>query len=152
VVSSIAYGTAGVANNLGATSASSGPGNGSPLTTSSVTYDVFGNVATTVGPLGSAQTTAYFYDADRQPAGVIGPQPAGSTTYPAPRYTFSANGQMTLMEQGATTSQASLSTFSSLQQQAVGYDSLGRKTQTSLASGGVTHTLVQHTYDNANNL
>jgi YD repeat-containing protein len=100
VVSSITYGTPGVANNLGATSASAGAGVGSPLTTSSVTYDVFGNVATSVGPLGSAQTTAYFYDADRQPTGVIGPEPAGATTYPALRYTFSANGQPTLIEQG----------------------------------------------------
>jgi putative protein-disulfide isomerase len=39
VVSSIGYGTPGVANNLGATSASSGPGNGSRLTSPSVTYD-----------------------------------------------------------------------------------------------------------------
>jgi hypothetical protein len=152
VVSSIAYGTAGVANNLGATAASAGPGNGSPLTTSSMTYDVFGNVATTVGPLGWAQTTAYFYDADRQPAGTIGPEPAGATTYPAVRYTFSANGQATLIEQGTTTSQANLSTFTSLQQQAIGYDTLGRQTQTSLASGGATQNLVQYTYDNANNL
>jgi RHS repeat-associated protein len=57
-----------------------------------------------------------------------------------------------LIEQGTTTSQTGLATFSSLQQQVIGYDAFGRQVQTSLTSGGVTQTLVQYTYDNANNL
>ena len=152
VVSSIAYGVAGVANNLGATSAAAGPGNGPSLTSASTTYDVFGNVATTVGPLGSAQTTAYFYNANRQRTGVIGPLVSGASTYPAVRTTYSGAGQPTLVEQGTTTSQSGLSTFSSLLQQSAAYDGLGRVTQTSLASGGTTQSLTYYTYDNANRL
>ena len=59
---------------------------------------------------------------------------------------------MTLAEQGTTTSQSSLSTFSSLLQSSITYDALGRKALTSLVSGGATQSLVQYTYDNANRL
>jgi RHS repeat-associated protein len=120
-----------------------------------LTYDGFGNVATVVGPLGSAQTTAYFWDADRQPAGLIGPKPSGQSTYVATRYTFSANGQPTLVEQGTATSQAAAglgSGFTSLYQESIGYDSLGRRVGVSLASGGTTQSLTQYAYDNASNL
>jgi hypothetical protein len=59
----LARGTSGVANNLGLTSVPSGLRNGAALTTSSQTHDVFGNVATTVGPPGPSRTTAYLNDA-----------------------------------------------------------------------------------------
>jgi hypothetical protein len=49
------------------------------------------------------------------------------------------------VQQGTMTSQASLSSSSSLLQPAIGSDTLGRQAQTSLTSGGTTQTLVQYT-------
>ncbi len=120
-----------------------------------MTYDVFGNVAKSVGPLGASQTTAYFWDADRQPSGIIGPQPSGLSTYVATRYTFSANGQPTLIEQGTATSQTSTglgSGFTALYQQSIGYNFLGRQVSVSLANSGTTQNLAQYAYDNAGHL
>ncbi len=152
VISSLTYGTAGVANNLGLTATASGSGVTPSMTTSSLAYDNFGNVVTVVGPLGSTQTTTLFYDADRNTSGVIGPLPSGSSSYPATRYTYNAGNQLTLAEQGTTTSQASLTSFSSMIQQATAYDIVGRQVQTSVASGGTTQSLTQYAYDNANRL
>jgi RHS repeat-associated protein len=152
VVSGISYGSTGVANNLGVTSASAGPGNGAALTTSSQTYDAFGNVATTVGALGASQTTVYFYNANRQPTGIIAPLAAGASAYPATRYSYNAAGQTTMIEQGTTPNQGGLSSFTSVTQQTIGYDAVGRQSTVAAAGGGTTTSFAQYTYDNANRL
>lgn len=152
VKTTLAYGSSGVANNLGATSATIASGTGTPSSTSSQTFDNYGNVATTVGPLGSAQTTAYFYDLDRNVLGVIGPLASGQSTYPALVYTWSPNGQVSEIAHGTSPNQTSLVGVTVLEQQTIAYDALGRKAQASFASGGTTQTLSQWTYDNANHL
>ncbi len=151
VVSTLSYGTSGVANNLGLTATSAGPGSGGTLTSASVTYDPFGNVATATNPTG--HVTTFAWDADRQPYWVIGPQPNGATTtWPAIVYAFSQNGQVTNIYQGTVTSPSSLTGFVTTQQQTNTYDTLGRETATSLVSGTTPQTLTQFAYDNANNL
>jgi RHS repeat-associated protein len=152
VVSNLTYGTAGVANNLGLTAASAGPGNGSALTSASLTYDIFGNVATTVGPLGSSQTTTYAWDADRQLQWVIGPQASGASTWPAVQYTFNTVGQITSLQQGTVTSASSFTGFTPTVIANSAYDTLGRLLSSSLVSGTTPQTLTQYAYDNANNL
>jgi RHS repeat-associated protein len=152
VVTTIAYGSSGVANNRGPTSVTTAAGNGSLSATASQTFDNYGNVATTVGPLGSAQTTAYFYDLNRDLLGGIGPLATGQTTYPAVVNTWSPNGQVTQVAHGTAPNQASLASVTILEQQNVAFDALGRQVQASFVSGGTTQTLTQWTWDSANRL
>jgi RHS repeat-associated protein len=154
VKSTITYaaGGTGVPSNLGATSLTTASGVGTPTATASQSYDDYGNVVATVGPLGSAQTTAYFYDLNRELLGAIGPLATGQSTYPALTYIYSVNGQVTQVAHGTATNQSSLSGVTVLEQQNILYDGLGRKVQASLSSGGTTQTLSQWTYDNANRL
>ena len=156
----IAYGTTSVANNLLPTSVSKGAGDGSLTATSSITYDPIGNPAATVGPLGSAQTTVYLFDADREPTGVIGPDPdgAGPLHFPATRITYGSpaglDGLPTEIERGSETSQSDTnwSSFTSLNQQTITYDGIDRKIETAFAGGGTTWNVTQYSYDNANRL
>jgi RHS repeat-associated protein len=149
--STLTYGAAGSANNLGLTQVVNAAGDSSVSATTSQTFDNYGNVATTTGPLGSAQKTAYFYDLNRQLLGVVGPLGAGQTTYPALVYTWSPNGQVTQVTHGKTTTQT-IASVTVLEQQNIAYDALGRQTQASFVSGGTIQTLAQWTYDPANRL
>ncbi|MGH7018227.1 MAG: hypothetical protein ACRED8_14255 [Caulobacteraceae bacterium] len=154
VKTTIAYqaGSASAASNLLPISTTAGAGDGSLEATSSQTFDQYGNVATTTGPLGSAQTTAYFWDPNRNQVGVIGPLPAGHTLYPAIQTTYGGDNQPTLVAMGTTTSQTSMASFNSLEQEGLGYDSLGRLSQVAESASGTTNSLVQYAYDNANRL
>ena len=152
VKSTIAHGTSGVANNLGPTSVTSASGTGTPTATVSQAYDNYGNVTSTVGALGSAQTSVYFHDLNRDLLGVIGPLASGQTTYPTLVYTWSPNGQVTEIAHGTSPNQSSLSSVTVLEQQNIAFDALGRQVQASFASGGTTQTFSQWTYDNANRL
>src|SRR6185437_3742461 len=71
----ITYGSTGVANNLAPTVITVAAGDGSLSATMNITYDYDGNVASVQGPLGSAQTTVYRYDANRRVIGIVGPDP-----------------------------------------------------------------------------
>jgi RHS repeat-associated protein len=157
VKTGIVYGSAGVANNLLPTSASSGAGDGSLTATTALTYDNVGNVLTVDGPLaGTADTTRYVYDGARRMVGVIGPDPDGAGTLKnrAQRYTFNGDGNVTLAEQGTTTGQTDTdwAAFVSLQQVATTYDSADRKAQDSATAGGTTYSIVQYSYDAASRL
>jgi len=109
-------------------------------------------VATTVGPLGSSQTTPYAWDADRQPEGIIGPQASGASTWPAVQDTFNAVGQITSLQQGTVTSASSFTGFTPTVIANSADDTLGRLLSSSLVSGTTPQTLTQYAYDNANNL
>ncbi|MBA3812375.1 MAG: RHS repeat protein, partial [Caulobacteraceae bacterium] len=153
VTGTLAYGTSGVANNLAVTSASAGSGDGALTATTSLTYDAVGNRLTVQGPLGAAQTSRYRYDPARQLTGVVGPDPdgAGPLKFPALRYTYNLDGQATLVERGTVASQSNFDwpAFATLEQRAQAYDTQGRPTQTSFASGGLTYALTQLGYDAA---
>ncbi len=156
VKGTLAYGVSGVANNLALTSSSQGSGDGALTATTSYTWDSIGNRLTVQTPLGAAQTIRTRYDAARQTIGVIGPDPdgAGPLKFPALRYTYNSDGQVTLVERGTVNSQSDSdwALFATLEQTASAYDIAMRKTQTSFASGGTTWSLSQFTYDDANNL
>ncbi len=152
----LTYGSSGVANNLLPTQVSSGAGDGSLTATTSTTYDVFGNVSTVQGPLGSAQTTQFWYDADRELVGAVGPDPDGSGPLlnRARVVTYNADGQVTEVQQGTTSgyTNPTVSGFTSLAQQLTSYDSAARKVQDAVTAGGTNWSVVQYGYDMANRL
>jgi RHS repeat-associated protein len=157
IKTTLAYGSTGVPNNLLLTSKTVASGSGSLSATSSVTWDIFGNLATSTSPLsGGTQVTNYRFDADRERVGFVGPDPDGSGSLKnrALRFTYNADGYPTLVERGTvlSPSDSDWANFFVLQQVAVTYDSLNRVTKRTLAAGGTTYHVVQNTYDAANRL
>lgn len=154
VKTTVAYGSAGVANNLLPTSTTSGNGTGTLAATTSLTYTPNGDVASVNGPLaGTDDTVTYRYDDARQLTGVISPDPdgGGPLLRRAVRNTYNPRGQITLSEQGTVTglTDPNWAAFVSLQKTAIAYDALGRPTQQRLQSSSTTHALVQTSYDAA---
>ncbi len=150
----IAYGAPGVANNLMATSSSMASGAGGPATTQSIAYDGVGNRVAVDGPLpGAADTTRYLYDAGRQLIGFIGPDPdgAGGLKNRGGRATFNLDGQPTLVEALAVTSQSDSDWLAAtvLQQESFAYDVYGRLVKAARLSGGVPVAVTQYSYDAA---
>jgi RHS repeat-associated protein len=147
----LSYGaqTAGTANNLLLVSQTVAAGSGSPSSTTSMTHDAQGNIATMTDALG--HVTRYRYDADRELLGVVGPDPdgPGGKWNPAQRITYDADGRVTLRETGTASSQADSDwgSFSSHRQVATAYDANGRRTQDSAQAGGTTYAVVQYSYD-----
>lgn len=146
--------TYGTATNLAVSSSSSGAGNGSLTATTAFTYDNAGNLLTVDGPLsGTADTTRFRYDSERERVGIVSPDPDGGGPLKnrAQRITYNSKGQVTLTEQGTVNSQsdADWSGFTVLQQSASTYDANARKVTDSVASAGTTYALVQHSYDAA---
>ena len=159
IKSTLGYGpqTSGTMNNLLPVSASSGAGNGSLTVTTTSVYDMVGNLYTEDGPLsGTADTTRYRFDAVRQLVGVVGPDPdgGGALKNRAVRYTYNAEGQATLIEQGTVNSQSDgdWSSFARLQQVAKAYDSIGRQQSDRFGDGTTTVAVSQYSYDNVNRL
>ncbi|WP_454886193.1 RHS repeat-associated core domain-containing protein [Sphingomonas oryzagri] len=155
VKATIGYGpqTAGTANNLLAVSVAKGSGDGTLTSTTAATYDPFGNLASVDGPLaGTADTSTYFFDADRELTEAVGPDPdgTGSLKNRAQRNTYNADGLVTLVEQG--TANPDGGSFSALQDIATGYDSVDRKAQDSAQAGGTTYAVAQYSYDAASRL
>lgn len=138
-------------SNLLPTSISSGAGDGSLTSTTATTYDAVGNVSTNDGPLsGSADTTTYRYDADRQQVGVISPDPDGLSILKrrAVRTTYNSDGQVTVNEIGTVngTSDSDWSAFVSAQQSTSTYDTNARKTKDVVSAGGTPYSVAQYSY------
>jgi RHS repeat-associated protein len=152
----ISYGpqVAGTANNLLPVSVKKASGDGVTAATTSVTYDTVGNLATSTDPL--SRVTAYFFDADREPLGMIGPDPdgAGALKMRATKLTYNADGLVTLVAQGTATANTltGLNAMTTLQQVATTYDGADRKIQDSVQAGGTTYAVVQYAYDAAGRL
>jgi len=157
-LTTIAYGSSGVANNLLPTATSSGAGNGSLTVTTAVAYDPNGDVSTVDGPLpGSADTTAYRYDAARRQVGMVGPDPDGSggLLNRAVRQTYNTWGQVTLIEAGTTPgyTNGDWANFATLQRSQTVFDTQGRPVRMlQQASDGTSHSLQQLSYDAAGRL
>lgn len=152
VESTITYGATGVANNLQPTVIAQGAGNGSLTATTTLTWTNRGDVASIDGPLtGTADTTTFRYDDNRQRVGIIGPDPDGTDPLPrrAQRNTFNLDGAVTLAEQGTVVglTDPNWAAFVSLQQQAATYDTYGRPTHQRVQSGATTYALGQVSYD-----
>jgi RHS repeat-associated protein len=155
VKTTISHGTPGTANNLLPTAVAKGAGDGSLTATTSMTYTPEGDLATMTGPLGAAQTTNYFYDADRERTGIIYPNPGGSEGLPsrAEKYTYgSPDGLLTEAEAGTDTSQtdSTFASFTSLKQVTMVPDSLDRPSKVTVTGSGTTFAVTQFAYDPSN--
>jgi RHS repeat-associated protein len=152
VKAAIAYGSAGVANNLLPTSVSTGNGTGTLTATIAQTYDGVGNILTVDGPLsGSADTVRMRYDAARQQVGAVSADPdgAGALKHRASRTTYNPDGQPTKTERGTVNSQSDSdwAAFVPLEEVQTSYDASGRPVVQKLVAGGTTHALSQMSYD-----
>lgn len=154
----IVYGTVGVANNLLATAMTRKAGDDSVVATTKTGYDAVGNAISVDGPLsGTADTTAYHYNADRQLTGIVSPDPDGTGTGNplkprAVRTTYNNDGQPTLVERGTVVDQTDPAwlAFAPLQQVATTYNANARKVRdvasASASAGGATYSVTDYAY------
>lgn len=154
------YGVNGVANNrlLVSSTVAAGDAATSGLSaTTSYSYDAVGNVLTVDGPLpGVNDVTRFRYNADREMVGIVGPDPdgGGALKNRAQRYSYNADGLLTLVEQGTVPGQSDpdWNNFITLQQVSTTYDSAGRVTQSATQASGTTYNLVNYSWDAAGRL
>lgn len=138
--------------NHNATSITIAAGDNSLSATVGRAFDGDGNLLVSDGPLsGSDDTTSYRWSADREPLGVISPDPDGSGSLKrrAIKSTYNSDGQRTLTELGTVvgTADTDWAGFSSLQQVASTYDANARKTVDTLSAGGTNYAASQTGYD-----
>ncbi|MBY0569103.1 MAG: RHS repeat-associated core domain-containing protein [Hyphomonadaceae bacterium] len=148
----IGYGSTGVANNRLPVSQTIQSGTGSISSATAFTYDSVGNLLTIDGPLsGTDDTSRLRYDALRQTIGAVGPDPdgGGSGLHRAQRFTYNADGQVTVAESGTVTSQsdAAWANFATLEQVNTGYNAQGRAITSAFVAQSATHALTQFSYD-----
>ncbi|HYG27019.1 MAG TPA: hypothetical protein VD906_08940, partial [Caulobacteraceae bacterium] len=108
------------------------------------TYNAQGDVSVTDGPRTDVTDVSYaLYDAMRRKVMEIGPDPdgAGALLRPATRTTYDAEGQVTQVERGRTTSIAGTD-FVALATTGYAYDPVGNKVREHTQAG-----LTQHEYD-----
>lgn len=155
VLTTVAYGSAGVANNLLPTSASQGSGTNPAMAVTAMTYTANGDVETVDGPLaGSGDVTRYRYDDARQVVGVVGPDPdgGGAGLNRAQRLTYNPRGQVTLAETGTTPgyTDPNWASFNPLVRSETVYDGYGRPSIARQQTGpGTTVGVQQISYDAA---
>jgi RHS repeat-associated protein len=155
VLTTAAYGSSGVANNLLPTSISQGSGASPAMAVTAMTYTANGDVETVDGPLaGTGDTTRYRYDNARQRVGAVGPDPdgGGAGLNRAQRLTYNPRGQVTLAETGTTPgyTDPDWAGFNPLVRTAATYDGLGRPSTSSQQTGaGATVGMQQVSYDAA---
>lgn len=148
-------GNSSTASNLQLLSVNTAAGSGGLSATSATTYDIYGNAATKTDPNGN--TTAYFYDLNREQTGAISPDPdgGGPLNYPAVKTSYDVDGRVAEVEQGTATSQISMSSFSSLLQKTSAYDNTYFAPITLETSfvGGTSYPVsaTQHNYDQLRN-
>ena len=158
-------GNSSTPSNLLLTSVSTAPGDSPSVAVKNcTTYDMYSNVTSTSAPATgtcSSQVTTFFYDLDRRQTGVIQPAPddTSSGKNPAVQTTYDWDGRVIKVEQGTTTSQADMSTFSPLSQKTTEYDSgyFALKTREIAymgTVGGVPNKVsaTEYSYDAARNL
>jgi RHS repeat-associated protein len=136
---------------------SSGDGTGALTATVASTYDAAGNLLTTDGPLsGTADTTRYRYDADREQIGITSPDPdgGGALKMRAIRLTYRGDGQVSKRELGTVNSQsdADWAAFSPLQTVDITFDSNARPITSQLSAAGTAYALTQTSYDSLGRL
>jgi len=141
-------------NNLLLISQTTAAGDGSLSSQISMTYDDIGNLETLEGPLGTADTTRFRYDATRLAVGVTGPDPdgGGPLKHRAIKTTYNARSQPTFVEIGTVNSQSDpdWANFLALQKQETVYDAYARSTETRAFQDATSTILAlqQTSYDN----
>lgn len=150
---SISYGpqTPGTGNNLLPVSQTVAAGDYSVTATSAVGYDAMGNVVSSVGQLGSSQTLVAYYDASRRLLGAVSPDPdgAGPRTPSAVKYSYNADGILTLTQIGTVADQSTTawSNFSEVYRKADILDAYDRVTRSTLRSAGADYAVIDQLYD-----
>ena len=115
-------------------------------------YDALGNLIAVDGPLsGSADTSRFAYNANRQQIATVSPDPDGSGALKpqASRTRYDAMGRVIMLESGTVNSvtDTALSKFVSLEKTATEYDAMGRPVLTASGTSSGTHAVVQTSYD-----
>jgi RHS repeat-associated protein len=148
-----------LAANLQPVSVTRRAGNGALVQTSAFTWDKLGNTLTVDGPLaGSGDTTRYRYDVAGQLVGTVSADPDGTgpLVHLAARYTYNADAQITVTEQGRVGGQSDSdwAAFAADVKSVTTYDSFGRPaTAAQVApSGTAQFSLTQYGYDLAGRL
>ncbi len=150
----ISYGpqAAGTANNLWPVSQTAASGDGSLSTTISNAYDLVGNLSSSTGPLGAAQTTVFRYDANRRRIGIVNPDPdgAGPRVPTATKYTYNTDGALIMAQLGTVTDQtaAAWANFAEASRQSSTLDSYDRNIRQTVESGTTTYAATDTLYDN----
>jgi RHS repeat-associated protein len=147
-------GSSSNATNLLPSSVEVKAGDNSVSAVTAFTYDNVRNVTSVDGPLaGTADTTAYKYDALRRQVGVIGPDPDGSGTgnpNAASRVTYDNKGRVTSVEQGTTAGQSDTAWtgFTAAAKTVIAYDGdTDRKLSETLQNGATAYAQTQYSYD-----
>lgn len=143
--------------NLNATSMTAAAGDSSLSAVTGMTYTSAGDLLTVDGPLsGSADTTHYRYDADRQLIGIISPDPdgGGSLKRRAEKRIYNADGRLTAVEFGTVdgTGDSDWAAFASAQQLTITYGTNGRKSKEVLTASSTTYRVTQYSYDSVGRL
>jgi RHS repeat-associated protein len=139
-------------DNLLRTSETVKDGTGAVLSQTVTGYDEFGNVTSIDGSqTGAADTWHYFFDAARRNVGEIGPDPDGSGPLlrPARRSVYDADDHVTRVDIGTATAATlvALDAMIVTNYTASTFDALGRLTKEVSVGGGVTHNVMQYSYD-----
>ena len=127
-------------------------GDGTPLNSMAMTYDLVGNQLSEDGPLaGNGDTSRFSYNIYREQIAAIEPDPdaGGPMRATATRSTYNVDGQLTLLENGSVSSETDtgLSTFAMVERTATAYDTLGRTSTVARAGTGATLAFTQMGYD-----
>ena len=145
----IVYGT----NNILPVSRTLKRGDGSLAQTTTMDYDIYGNLTYEDGPRpGMADATYYHYDALRRVIGVIGPDPDGSGSRPrrATRTSYNDDGQVDSVVKGVvySTTLADLNAMSAREQLSTEYStSTGLPMVERHYANGVLQKVTQKSYD-----
>lgn len=154
VLTTLAYGSTGVANNLQVSAVSRGSGTNPAMSITAMTYTPDGDVQTVDGPLsGAADTTRYRYDGKRRTIGVVGPDPdgVGAGLNRAQRVTYGEHGQVLSTEVGVTAgySDTDWANFDPILKAAATYDAFERPVEVRQLSDANAVSSVQQTTYNA---
>lgn len=155
VLTTLAYGSTGVANNLQVSSVSRGSGTNPAMTVTAMTYTPDGDLQTVDGPLsGTADTTRYRYDGQRRMIGVVGPDPdgVGAGLNRAQRITYGEHHQVLSTEVGTTAgySDTDWTNFDPILKTTAAYDAFDRPVEVrQLSDTGAVSGVLQTTYDAA---
>jgi RHS repeat-associated protein len=127
-------------------------GDWSVASSTSSSYDAYGNVTSVNGPLpGNDDVTRYRYNFSRQLTRVIGPDPdgAGPLKRRATKMSYNSLGQLTQTEQGTVDGDTDedWDSFVSLEQRSHIYDANGRLVSDVLYSGWVPQARTDYSYD-----
>jgi len=125
--------------------------------TTTMSYDNFGNLITTDGPLpGTGDLVATFYDKLRRPIGSVGTDPdgGGAQKRSAARITYNDSGLAALTESGTTSGYtlSALNSMSVVQSKHNIYNSHLQPLTTYVKAGGTIQALQDYSYDDLGRL